>query len=133
MPSKEYNFGFYNFIDYKKDKLYKDSDYIGYMYNTKNVSDTGVLIQIIYNSTNIEIIKLQVVEEFENLLSISDILNMFIKNKEIMKDYKNIIVKEKVNKDLFNQFINDCDFTKEFEEGESFAKFTLNKKVDKKK
>lgn len=128
MPSKEYNFGFYDFSDYKKDKNYKDSDYIGYMYNTKNVSDTAVLIQIKYDKVDIEIIKLQIVEEFENLLKLNDIIKMLIENKEIIGDYKNIIIKEKTNKNLFNQVINDCDFTKEFEEGENIAKLSLHKK-----
>lgn len=133
MPSKEYNFGFYEFLDYKEDKNYKDSEYIGYLYNTKDVSDAAVLLQIKYSNVYIEIIKLQIIEEFEKLLTIEDIIKLLSKNKEIINNYKYIVVNESTNKNLFNQVINDCKFKKEFEEGESLAKLSLYKKTSKNK
>lgn len=115
-PSKEYDFGFYDFIDYKNDEYYKESNYIGLLYNNDDVSDTSALVQIKYNDEELEIIKLQIINEFENILSISDIINMIIKNKEIINNCKFITVNETINKNLYNKVINDCKFKKEYDD-----------------
>ena len=131
MPDKEFNFGFYNFVDYKQNKYYKDSDYIGYMYNTKNVSDTLVLIQIKFNTDNtVELINLQINDDFSKVITFKDVINMLIKDK-VIENYKIIVVKEQVNKDLYNQTINDCNFNKEQKNGENISILTINNEKNK--
>ena len=128
-PNKEDGIGFYEFIDYAEDKNHKGSTYIGFLYNTKEVSDTPALIQVKYDTETFEIIKLQIIEEFENELSISDIINIISKKQEIIKNCTSIIVNETTNKELFNQVINDCNFKKIYskESDSNIAKLSLKK------
>ena len=131
MPNKEFNFGFYEFIDYKTNKYYKESDYIAYIYNTENVSDSLVLIQVKFNTDNtLELINLQIADDFSNLISFEEVINMLVKSKAI-ENYKIIIVKEKVNKDLYNHTINDCNFNKEQKDGENISTLNINNEKNK--
>lgn len=123
-PNEEENFGFYEF----NGKLDEKSQYFGLVYNNKNVKDTACLINSKFNKDDIEIVKLQVIQEFNKYLPIKNVIKLLKKSNEFVGQSKRFIVKEKVNKNLYNQVINDCDFEKLYENGENIAVLKLNEK-----
>jgi len=123
-PNEEEKFGFYEF----NGKLDEKSQYFGLVYNNKNVKDTACLINSKNNGNDIEIIKLQVIQEFNKYLPIKNVIKLLKKSNEFVGQSKRFIVKEKVNKNLYNQVINDCDFEKLYENGENIAALKLNEK-----
>ena len=121
-PNKDENFGFYEFTD----ELDKETQYFGLVYEDKNVKDTASLVNSKLNKDDIEIIKLQVIQEFTKYLPIKDVIKLLKKSNEFIGQSKRFIVKEKVNKNLYNQVINDCKFEKLYENDENIAALKLN-------
>ena len=114
-PSIEDKVGFYDFID-NIDNKDKDTDYIAYIYQESNIKDTACLINCIKSGKKIELLKIQVINEFENLLTIKEIIRLLKSNKELIEDIKEIFIKENTNKNLYKQLINDCDFESKYDE-----------------
>lgn len=121
-PNEEENFGFYEFTG----ELDKETQYFGLVYDEKNVKDTACLVNSKPNKDDIEIIKLQVIQEFTKYLPIKNVINLLKKSNEFIGQSKRFIVKEKVNKNLYNQVINDCKFEKLYENDENIAALKLN-------
>jgi len=123
-PNKEENFGFYEFTD----KLDENSQYFGLIYNDKKVKDTTCLINSNKNGEDIEINKLQVIQEFTKYLPIKNVIKLLSNSNDFIGSAKRLIVKEKSNKNLYNQVINDCGFEKLYENDENIAALKLNEK-----
>jgi len=123
-PNKEENYGFYEFTG----ELDKETQYFGIIYDEKNVKDTACIINISKNKNDIEIIKLQVIQEFTKYLPIRNVIKLLEKSKEFIGESKRLVVKEKTNKNLYNQVINDCGFEKLYENDENIAALKLNEK-----
>jgi len=123
-PNKEENYGFYEFTG----ELDKETQYFGIIYDEKNVKDTACIINISKNKNDIEIIKLQVIQEFTKYLPIRNVIKLLKKSKEFIGESKRLVVKEKTNKNLYNQVINDCGFEKLYENDENIAALKLNEK-----
>ena len=121
-PNKEENFGFYEFTEELDDK----TQYFGLIYEDKNVKDTACLINSKINKEDIEIIKLQVIQEFIKYLPIKNVIKLLKKSNEFVGSAQRLTVKEKVNKNLYNQVINDCKFEKLYENDENIAALKLN-------
>lgn len=121
-PNEEEKFGFYEFTG----ELDKETQYFGLVYDEKNVKDTTCLVNSKPNKDDIEIIKLQVIQEFTKYLPIKDVIKLLKKSNEFIGQSKRFIVKEKVNKNLYNQVINDCKFEKLYENDENIAALKLN-------
>lgn len=121
-PNREENFGFYEFTD----ELDKESDYFGLVYENSNVKDTTCLVNSKNNGDDIEIIKLQVIQEFLKYLPIKDVIKLLKESNEFTSGAKRLVVKEKKNKDLYNQVINDSKFEKLYENEENIAALKLN-------
>jgi len=123
-PNEDEEFGFYEFSG----KLDEKTDYFGLVYDEKNVKDTACLVNSKVNNDDVEIIKLQVIQEFIKYLPIKNVIKLLKKSNEFINNAKRLIVKEKVNKNLYNQVINDCDFEKLYENDENIAALKLNEK-----
>jgi hypothetical protein len=121
-PNKDENFGFYEFTG----ELDEKSQYFGLIYKDKNVKDTACLVNSKTGGDDVEIIKLQVIQEFTKYLPIKNVINLLKKSSEFVGSAKRLIVKEKVNKNLYNQVINDCKFEKLYENSENIAALKLN-------
>lgn len=121
-PNEDEEFGFYEFTG----ELDKESDYFGLVYEDRNVKDTACLVNSKSNSKDIEIIKLQVIQEFIKYLPIKNVIKLLKESNEFVNGAKRLVVKEKKNKDLYNQVINDCKFEKLYENEENIAVLKLN-------
>ena len=121
-PNEDEEFGFYEFTG----ELDKESDYFGLIYEDSNVKDTACLVNSKSNSKDIEIIKLQVIQEFIKYLPIKNVIKLLKESNEFVNGAKRLVVKEKKNKDLYNQVINDCKFEKLYENEENIAVLKLN-------
>lgn len=121
-PNEDEEFGFYEFTG----ELDEKSDYFGLIYKDKNVKDTACLVNSKSNGEDIEIIKLQVIQEFVKYLSIKNVIKLLKGSNEFVNEAKRLVVKEKKNKDLYNQVINDCKFEKLYEKDENIAALKLN-------
>ena len=104
----------------------KESDYFGLVYETSNVKDTACLVNSKNNGDDIEIIKLQVIQEFLKYLPVKNVIKLLKESNEFTNGAKRLVVKEKKNKDLYNQVINDCKFEKLYEKDENIAALKLN-------
>jgi len=125
-PNEEEKFGFYEFSGKLDEK--DESNYFGLIYEDKNVKDTSCLVNSKNNGNDIEIIKLQVIQEFTKYLHIKNVIKLLKSSKEFINNSNRLVVKEKVNKNLYNQVINDCDFEKLYENDENIAALKLNEK-----
>jgi len=114
-PSIEDKVGFYDFIDNIDDKD-KDTDYFAFFYRESDIKDTACLVNCIKSNKRVELLKIQVVNEFENLLPIKDVIEQLKSNEEFIEDIKEIFIKENTNKNLYKQLINDCGFESEYDE-----------------
>ena len=121
-PSVEEKFGFYEFADKLDDK----TDYFGLVYDDSKVKDTACLVNSKVNDKGLEIMKLQVIQEFSKYLPIRIVIKLLKESKEFIGESKTLVVKEKTNKDLYNQVINDCKFEKKYEDDENIAVLKLN-------
>lgn len=123
-PNQDEEFGFYEFSG----KLNEKTDYFGLVYDENKVKDTACIVNTKQNKDNIEIIKLQVIQEFIKYLPIRIVIKLLKNSNEFIGTNKIIIVKEKTNKDLYNQVINDCEFEKVYENDENIAKLEIKEK-----
>ena len=123
-PNEDEEFGFYEFMG----ELDEEFDYFGLIYEDKNVKDTACLVNSKSNGKDIEIMKLQVIQEFTKYLPIKNVIKLLKKSEEFIGESKRLVVKEKINKNLYNQVINDCDFEKLYENDENIAALKLNEK-----
>ena len=123
-PNQDEEFGFYEFSG----KLDEKTDYFGLVYDDNKVKDTACIVNTKQNKDNIEIIKLQVIQEFIKYLPIRIVIKLLKNSNEFIGTNKVIIVKEKINKDLYNQVINDCEFEKVYENDENIAKLEIKEK-----
>lgn len=123
-PNQDEEFGFYEFSG----KLDEKTDYFGLVYDDNKVKDTACIVNTKQNKDNIEIIKLQVIQEFVKYLPIRIVIKLLKNSNEFIGANKVIIVKEKTNKDLYNQVINDCEFEKVYENDENIAKLEIKEK-----
>jgi len=123
-PNQDEEFGFYEFSG----KLNEKTDYFGLVYDDNKVKDTTCIVNTKQNKDNIEIIKLQVIQEFIKYLPIRIVIKLLKNSNEFIGSNKVIIVKEKTNKDLYNQVINDCEFEKVYENDENIAKLEIKEK-----
>jgi len=121
-PNEDEEFGFYEFTG----ELDKKSDYFGLVYEDSNVKDTACLVNSKSNNKDIEIIKLQVIQEFIKYLPVKNVIKLLKESNEFVNEAKRLVVKEKKNKDLYNQVINDCKFEKLYENEENIAALKLN-------
>ena len=121
-PNEDEEFGFYEFTG----ELDKESDYFGLVYEDRNVKDTACLVNSKSNGEDIEIIKLQVIQEFIKYLPVKNVIKLLKESNEFVNGAKRLVVKEKKNKDLYNQVINDCKFEKLYENEENIAALKLN-------
>jgi hypothetical protein len=126
--------GFNEFINEPEPKS-KSQFYILH-YKDSNINDIVCIIKVKENnvliSKYIEIEKLQISDLYSDLLKLNKIIIIFKKYlnkntaaKKIM--YDGLYICKDVNEDLYNMTINDCDFEKEYIEGENIAKFEFNK------
>jgi len=122
-PNKDEEFGFYEFSG----ELDNKTNYFGIVYEDSKVKDTACIVNAKQNENNIEIIKLQVIQEFIKYLPIRIVIKLLKNSNEFIGLNKVIIVKEKTNKDLYNQVINDCNFKKVYENNENIAKLDIDK------
>lgn len=126
-PNKDGEIGFYNFVDNVK----KDDDntlYFAFIYNEKNIKDTACLINSKTNNNNqIEILNIQILKEYIKYLPIKRIIGKIIKDDKFIESSKSIFIQEKTDKNIYNQLINDCGFTKEYdkEKNQNIAKKDL--------
>ena len=102
-PDIKKNTGFTDFID---ETISKDYVIYGISYITDDISDTAALIKVKNCDSSfkefsnyLEILKIQIINEFTNVLSVNDILNKFAKsiindgfNINIMTKTKNYIM-----------------------------------------
>lgn len=125
-PNTEEQIGFYEFID-NIDEKENNSDYFGLIYKDSEVKDTAVLLNSVNNGGKIEILKLQVIKEFINLLKLNDVIKLLKQNKEFIGTYKIMYIKQNTNKELYNQLINDCGFIEEYDKtkNENIAKLEI--------
>ena len=112
-PNYEDKIGFYEFdlnkIDFEKEKIIS-------IYTIDNNEKSPLyipccLIQVNskeYENNILNIYKLQILQEFSEILDINNVIELITKNLKLEKIY----VEEKKNKDLYNKLINDCDFEK---------------------
>lgn len=126
--------GFNEFINEPEPKN-KSQFYILH-YKDSNINDIVCIIKVKENnvlvSKYIEIEKLQISDLYSDLLKLNKIINIFkiylnknTADKKIM--YDGFYICKDVNEDLYNMVINDCDFEKEYIEGENIAKLAFNK------
>lgn len=125
-PNEEENFGFYKFAG----KLNEKDIYFGLIYEDSKVKDTASLIKIKQDEDEniIELLELQVIQEFTKYLPIRVVTKLLENSNEFIGANKVIIVKEKTNKELYNQVINDCGFEKVYENDENIAKLEIKEK-----
>lgn len=121
-PNKDEEFGFYEFTG----ELDKESDYFGLIYEDSSVKDTSSLVNSKTSGEDVEIIKLQVIQEFIKFLPVKNVIKLLKESNEFINGTKRLVVKEKKNKDLYNQVINDSKFEKLYENGENIAVLKLN-------
>jgi len=126
-PNEDGEIGFYKFIDNvnkEKDK----TKYFGYIYDDKKeVKDIIALINCNFVNNQIEILNIQIIKEFINVFSLKKLINQIIKEKDFILSSNSIFVKQSVNKELYNQLINDCEFNKEYNQelNENIAIFNI--------
>ena len=112
-PDIKKNTGFTDFID---ETISKDYDIYGISYITDDISDTAALIKVKNCDSSfkefsnyLEIVKIQIINEFTNVLSVNDILNKFAKsivNEGFIYKYND------KNKELYNVLLDECNFNK---------------------
>lgn len=111
-PDVQKNIGFTDFIDEKISTKY---DIYGISYSSNDISDTAALIKVkkceLESFENyLEILKVQIVNEFENVLSLNKLLNVFSNYVKESKNIRGLLYKGK-NKSLFKNLIDNCNFT----------------------
>lgn len=112
-PDIKKNTGFTDFID---ETISKDYVIYGISYITDDISDTAALIKVKNCDSSfkefsnyLEILKIQIINEFTNVLSVNDILNKFAKS--IINDGFIYKYNDK-NKELYNVLLDECNFNK---------------------
>lgn len=122
-PDEESKTGFYKFIDDDKKGIY----YAIFYLEKNKVKDIPCLLKVNKNNDNLEIINIQVIDEFVNVLSLKIVFDILL-SSTLLKDIKQIICKETTNKNLYNQLINDCDFEKKLVDNNNIAIKEINNK-----
>ena len=113
-PNKDGEIGFYNFID----NIDKDDDntlYFAFIYDEKNIKDTVCLINCSNKDNKIELLNIQILKEYIKFLPIKRIISKIIKDETFIDSAKSIFIQEKTDKNIYNQLINDCKFSKEYD------------------
>lgn len=110
-PNVQKNIGFTDFIN---EKISTEYDIYGISYSSTNISDTPALIKVKkYNSglfeNYLEILKVQIINEFENVLSLNKLLNAFIRYIKESQNISGLLYKGK-NKSLYKNLIENCGF-----------------------
>lgn len=112
-PDIKKNTGFTDFVD---ETISKDYVIYGISYITDDISDTAALIKVKNCDSSfkefsnyLEILKIQIINEFANVLSINEILNKFAKS--IVNDGFIYKYNDK-NKELYNVLLDECKFNK---------------------
>ena len=112
-PDIKKNTGFTDFID---ETISKDYVIYGISYITDDISDTAALIKVKNCDSSfkefsnyLEILKIQIIDEFVCVLPVNDILNKFAKN--IINDGFIYKYNDK-NKELYNGLLDECNFNK---------------------
>lgn len=112
-PDIKKNTGFTDFID---ETISKDYVIYGISYITDDISDTAALIKVKNCDSSfkefsnyLEILKIQIINEFTNVLSVNDTLNKFAKS--IINDGFIYKYNDK-NKELYNVLLDECKFNK---------------------
>jgi len=126
-PNESDEYGFYNFLE-NVDKNIKDQLYFGIIYLDKEVKDTIALISIENNNGIFNIIKYQIIKEYQNKLTIKLLINIFENSDIFKKNCQALVCKKTTDNNLYNQLINDCDFNKETINNENIAIKKYNKK-----
>ena len=110
-PDIKKNTGFTDFVN---ETISKDYVIYGISYITDDISDTAALIKVKNCDSSfkefsnyLEILKIQIINEFANVLSVNDILNKF--EKSIVNDGFIYKYNDK-NKELYNVLLDKCNF-----------------------
>jgi len=128
-PNYEEKLGFYEFIDNVSDKE-DETEYWGLFYSNDECNDTIAIVNILRNGNVIEILNIQIIKEFIDLVPLQKLIDILKSNKEFMSTSSIFQIKKEKNKELYNKLINDCNFKEEYDKNnnENVAKLNIEKK-----
>lgn len=116
IPNEDDKLGFYKFIeDYVSKENNKNDLYYGLCYEDEEIKDIIALIKGRKNDFDLDLLKIQIITEYEKSIKLQNVIEILLESKDILKanDFVKIQCQEKANKELYNQLLNDCDFVKE--------------------
>lgn len=122
-PDEKSNSGFWKFLDqpFKIDKtqLYHYAVcWVGAEEKKKDANgfiDYPALITFYRHGYNINILKMQILKEYDNILNYGDLISLIEKNvPSLFRKAKYIQFFEKNDKDIYEKLINDCEFETEY-------------------
>jgi hypothetical protein len=122
-PDEKTNTGFWKYIDqpFKNDKveLYHYAVcWIGAESKKKDSKaflDYPALITFYRHGYNINILRMQILKEYDNILNYEDLIKLIEKNvPTLFRKAKYIQFAEKNDKDVYEKLINDCEFESEY-------------------
>lgn len=116
IPNEDDKLGFYKFIeDCLTKELNKNDMFFALCYEDAEVKDVLALIKGRKDKFDLNLLKVQIITEYEKLIKLQNVIEFLLNSKDILKDKDFVKVKclEKDNKELYNKLLNDCDFTKE--------------------
>ena len=122
-PDEKSNSGFWKFLDqpFKNDKtqLYHYAVcWVGAEEKKKDANgfiDYPALITFYRHGYNINILKMQILKEYDNILNYGDLISLIEKNvPSLFRKAKYIQFFEKNDKDIYEKLINDCEFETEY-------------------
>lgn len=125
-PNYEQQLGFYDFIDNANNEKDK-TQYIGLFFEDSECTDVPALINYKKEGEAINIIKIQIIKEFIDFISLNQLINLIKTEKEFIEDSKTLFIKKDTNKELYNKLVNDCNFKEEYDKSnnENIAKLSL--------
>lgn len=125
-PNYEQQLGFYDFIDNANNEKDK-TQYIGLFFEDSECTDVPALINYKKEGEAINIIKIQIIKEFIDFISLNQLIDLIKTEKEFIEDSKTLFIKKDTNKELYNKLVNDCNFKEEYDKSnnENIAKLSL--------
>lgn len=125
-PNYEQQLGFYDFIDNVNNEKDK-TQYLGLFFEDSECTDVPALINYKKEEEAINIIKIQIIKEFIDFISLNQLIDLIKTEKEFIEDSKTLFIKKDTNKELYNKLINDCNFKEEYDKSnnENIAKLSL--------
>lgn len=133
-PSQIDNKGYWKFDGFKLRKIQQERLFT-FVYEDKSVKDViALLYSTSFNDVSglekyFEIKKLQILPELENIYSLRDCMQDYIKflKNTMTQQSKGIYISKSTDPNLFNKLINDCEFEKCTINTRDYAKFDFDK------